>query len=210
MSDINFFDKVSIINYGIGTQHQLADLNATVARTAREKDYSDISVLYENLLKLMSDDNKAPAYADTLVQAIKEALLKMRIELMKDTKLYAELLKVNEVYIEKLSDEIRIGQEHLTTAKKEKDKAYDPLSIPQLARRIDELKTSKQVALSLSDELRLYEKNSSSLAGKIQTITKDLLPLWEGSHTINTNKKSTEEALKIVESMVSEVEKELG
>ena len=117
MSKINLSDKVSIINYGVGIQHKLANLSAAVSDIVKEKDYSDIKQLTDTLIELMSmDERKTPLYADTVIESIKEELIKARFELLKECKLYEELRKTNMVYITQISTEIADGESFIRCA----------------------------------------------------------------------------------------------
>ena len=205
MAEINLYDKVSIINYGIGTQHRLASLNEVVSDIVKEKDYSDIKDLYDTLIELMSlDATKSPSYTETLIKAIREELLRIRIELLKESKLYAELRNTNNCYIAQLKDEIAYAESILVEKASKKKGISETFSLNQLKNRIGELKTSGTVARTLNEQLSLYEKNSSSLADKISSVTHTLMPLWESGTALNINKKSTQKAFKALKALVDE------
>ena len=210
MAEINLSDKVSIINYGIGTQHRLASLNEVVSDIVKEKDYSDIKDLYDTLIELMNlDATRSPAYADTLIKAIREELLRIRIELLKESRLYSELHKTNECYLRQLESEIADAEAFLADKSLKKKGYSDTMSINQLKERVGEMRTTKTVAGTLSEQLSLYEKNSTSLADKISSVTHTLMPLWESSIALNTNKKSTQKAFKMLKALVDETVKKM-
>jgi hypothetical protein len=207
LSGIFFDDKISIINYGVSTQHLLKDLNAVVANIAHNKDYSEITDLYNILMELLSEGEKAPSYADTMIQSIEAGLLNLYIELVKDCALYRELRNTNNAYLEILDSKIREAEDFLNKSKENKTAEYDAIGVYQLENRIGELKTSRTVGLSLNEQLNLYESNSSSFAERIQAITQNLLPLFKSSNSLEQNKNNTGEALKLLESMASELAK---
>ncbi|MBR5944543.1 MAG: hypothetical protein IKZ94_06315, partial [Lachnospiraceae bacterium] len=88
MGKIDLNDKLSIVNYGVGTQHRLADLNEVVSDIVKEKDYSDITGLYDTMTKLMSlGSDKTPFYTESVLSGIRSELLKTRTDLLKECKL---------------------------------------------------------------------------------------------------------------------------
>ena len=206
MSNINLSDKVSIMNYGIGVQHKLANLSELVADIVKEKDYSDIKTLTDTLLELMSmDESKTPAYADALIDAIRENLMQARIDLLKECKLYEELRNTNEVYITQLSEAVTEGELFLGNVKNNKETHSDALAVSQLKSRIKELKTSKTVASTLTEQLALYQKNSAAFAERISSVINALMPLWESKMALSINKESTQKAFKMLKALMDEV-----
>ncbi|MBR6307925.1 MAG: toxic anion resistance protein [Lachnospiraceae bacterium] len=206
MSNINLSDKVSIMNYGIGVQHRLANLSELVADIVKEKDYSDIKKLTDNLLELMSmDERKTPVYADALIDAIRENLLQARVDLLKECKLYEELRNTNEVYITQLSEAVTEGELFLNNVKDNRETHSDALAFAQLKSRVKELKTSKTVASTLTEQLALYQKNSAAFAERISSVINALMPLWESKIALSVNKESTEKAFKMMKALMNEV-----
>ena len=206
MSNINLSDKVSIMNYGIGVQHRLANLSELVADIVKEKDYSDIKKLTDNLLELMSmDERKTPVYADALIDAIRENLLQARVDLLKECKLYEELRNTNEVYITQLSEAVTEGELFLNNVKDNRETHSDALAFSQLKSRVKELKTSKTVASTLTEQLALYQKNSAAFAERISSVINALMPLWESKIALSVNKESTEKAFKMMKALMNEV-----
>lgn len=206
MSEINLSDKVSIINYGVGIQHKLANLSAAVSDIVKEKDYSDIKQLTDTLIELMSmDEHKTPLYADTVIESIKEELIKIRFELLKECKLYEELRKTNEVYITQISTEIADGESFIRGIKDNKISYSDSFSLSELKARVKELKTSKTVAGTLNEQLSLYQKNSASFAERISSVINSLMPLWESKVALSVGKESTQKAFKMLKALVDEI-----
>ena len=211
MSKIDLSDKVSIINYGIGTQHKIAGLSETVSNLVKNKDYSDIKKLYDTLLKLLSaGKEKAPEYSTLLIEGIRESLVAKRVELLKESVLYAGLRETDQAYIKTLSAEIAAGEKFIEKVKSNSKTVYDTMSLEQLRNRIDELKTTKTVAGTLSDQLSLYEKNSAALADRIGSVTNTLMPLWESGNALALNKSRTQKAFRALKALVDESVKAMG
>ncbi|MBR6003626.1 MAG: toxic anion resistance protein [Lachnospiraceae bacterium] len=201
MGKIDLNDKLSIINYGVGIQHKLADLNEVVSEIVRDKDYSNITGLYDALTKLMSaNDDKTPFYTESAIRGIREELLKNRVELLKECKLYEELRNTNNVYLTELSAEITEAQEILSQIPGGKRMT----SKSMLWNRIQEMKTTKTVAGTLNDQLALYHKNSAALAEKIGSAINTLMPLWESGVSLSVNKKSTQKAFNMLKALLKE------
>lgn len=206
MSEINLSDKVSIINYGVGIQHKLANLSAAVSDIVKEKDYSDIKQLTDTLIEFMSmDERKTSLYADTVIESIKEELIKARFELLKECKLYEELRKTNMVYITQISTEIADGESFIRGLKDNKISYSDSFSLSELKARVKELKTSKTVAGTLNEQLSLYQKNSASFAERISSVINSLMPLWESKAALSANKESTQKAFRMLKALVDEI-----
>ena len=205
MININLSDKVSIMNYGVDTQHDLATLSETVSDIVKEKDYSDIKELNDALSELMSsEDKKTLLYRDAAVTGIKEGLIYKRLELLKEGKLYEQLKNTNDVYITRLSDEISSAEALLEKIKNSGESPSDALAVSQLKSRVKELKTSKTIAGTLNEQLTFYGKNSASLADRIGAIINTLMPLWESGMAMSVNKESTKKAFKMLKALADE------
>ncbi|MBO4679456.1 MAG: toxic anion resistance protein [Lachnospiraceae bacterium] len=210
MAEINITDKLSILNYGIGTQHRLASLNEVVSDIVKEKDYSDIQNLYDTMIELMSlEDGGSQVYADALINGIREELLRIRVELLKEGKLYSELRNTNELYLSQLVAEIKDAEAFLSDKSNKKKGISDTMSLNQLRARVLEMRTSRTVGEALSNQLSLYEKNSASLADKISSVTNTLMPLWESGVALSINKASTQKAFKMLKALVNDSVKKM-
>lgn len=204
MIEINLSDKVSIMNYGVGSQHKLATLNETVSDIVKEKDYSDIKDLHDCLIDLMSsEDGESLVYRDIAVSGIKEELTRKRIELLKEGRLYEQLKNTNEVYITELSDEIASAEAFIGKTKNVGNHS-DAFALSQLKSRVKELKTTKTIAATLSEQLSFYGKNSASLADRIGAVINTLVPLWESGKAMSVNKESTKKAFKLLKALADD------
>ena len=205
MGKIDLNDKLSIINFGVDTQHRLANLNEVVSSVVKDKDYSDIKGLYDTMTELMSmDGDKTPFYTESVLNGIKEELLETRIDLLKECKLYEELRKTNQLYMTELSEEISGAEAFISETTMLKKILTNSMGVSQLKSRIQEMKTTRMVAETLNNQLALYQKNSASLAERVGSVTHTLMPLWESGVALSVNKKSTQKASKMLKALLEE------
>ena len=210
MGKIDLNDKLSIMNYGVGTQHRLANLNEVVSGIVKEKDYSDITGLYDAMTTLMSlDGDKTPLYTENVINGIRAELLETRTELLKECKLYEELSRTNKIYMEELNAEIMEAEKFLSEMSVMKKLVSYSMSASQLKTRIQEMKTTRTVAGTLNEQLALYHKNSASLAERIGSVITTLMPLWESGGALAVNKKNTQKASRMLKALAEEAIKKL-
>ena len=198
MSADRFADMTSILNFGLGSQNRLADLNKLVAERVGHKEFGQVQELFKELLEVSGevDDNKL-AQKERQLQELQSEFAEIRIEMIKEAKLLQALRVTNEIYVARLDEEIREANDYLTdlkTANLHDKKARADV----LHKRIQELHTTKAVGDSFSQQMKLTEDSLNAMSDRIWNVLMHIMPLLRGRCMVDNSRGMLAETRKLI------------
>lgn len=186
MNNDQFKDMTSILNYGLGSQNRLADLNKLVSQRIKTADYSEMQELFEEVISIAKDqDVKHLAQKEQRLDELQGSFSAMRIELIKEANLLQALRDANDAYVGQLEKDIQEAQAYLkgpATGDPQDARARGDV----LRKRIQELLTTKAVGESFSEQIKLTEVNLFAMADRLWNVLMNLLPLLRGRISAQT------------------------
>ena len=121
MDDKNWRETADILNYGLNSQRDIADLNSVASSVIRNRDYTQVLKCFDELLNVSAEAETGElAQKQQHIDRIKEEFTRSRIEILKEANLLKELRHTNEAYIEKIGVEIAEAQKYCD------EHPYDP------------------------------------------------------------------------------------
>lgn len=198
MISYDWNNATAILNFGLETQKDIADLNDVASEIIKKRNYDDLMQAFRALLLLAEEEGEISLVKkEEHLEELQKKLIQMRIELVKEGKLLQELRNTNECYVNRISEEIEAGRERLKSDADLND---------VLEKRIRELMTSKTVAESFSAQLKYAMDNSSAMADRIWEALMTLLPLMRGRISLKTNQTMIEETQKTIKKWLKDIE----
>lgn len=207
MSNVKFDDVTAILNHGLDTQREISDLNKLASQRIREGSFDPLMKMIDELLFMAGEmDVRSLVEKEKALEEIHEKLARERIDILKEAELFRGLRQANDQYAQNLSLDIQKAQNGLTNpALLEALDVHSKTNV--LKKRIYELSTTKTVAESFSEQLKLVENNYASMAERIWSIMTQLMPLLRGRISMESGKKTFTEAKRVLRGYLGEIEK---
>ncbi|MBP5608122.1 MAG: hypothetical protein J6X66_07630 [Lachnospiraceae bacterium] len=169
-----------VLNIGLGSQNRLADLNRLVTARINSADHSRVSGLFKELISIADEtDIKQLAEKEERLDGLCSDLSVMRIDILKETVLLRSLRLTNDSYLEDLQEDIKTAEAYTDPALSGSFPKTSNL-LETLNKRIAELKLTRSVGLSFSEQIKLTENNLTSLSDRITDMLVNLIPLLRG------------------------------
>ena len=198
MISYDWNNATAILNFGLETQKDIADLNDVASEIIKKRNYDDLMQAFRALLLLAEEEGDISlAEKEEHLEELQKKMIQMRIELVKEGKLLLELRNTNECYVNRISEEIEAGRERLKSDADLND---------VLEKRIRELMMSKTVAESFSAQLKYAMDNSNAMADRLWEALMTLLPLMRGRISLKTNQTMIEETQKTIKKWLKDIE----
>ena len=195
-------DAVSVIDYGLRTQYDIAELNKTVSEIINKREYSGVLKAFDELLKEAGSDAVGElADRQQRIEEISEELTRSRIDIMKEARLLQQLRFTNDVYAVRISDEIKEAQRYCDEEK--------PAQEELIRKRIYQLTTSKVVAENFSAQIKLSEDNCLDMAEKIWNALVTIVPLLRSSISMETGENVLIQTKLLISESMKEIEAKL-
>ena len=166
-----------VLNIGLGSQNRLADLNRLVTARINSADHSRVSGLFKELISI-ADETDIKQLAEK-EDGLCSDLSVMRIDILKETVLLRSLRLTNDSYLEDLQEDIKTAEAYTDPALSGSFPKTSNL-LETLNKRIAELKLTRSVGLSFSEQIKLTENNLTSLSDRITDMLVNLIPLLRG------------------------------
>ncbi|MBP5282811.1 MAG: hypothetical protein J6Z22_09980 [Lachnospiraceae bacterium] len=208
MSSYEFSDQTSIIQFGLESQRNVADINTVATEIIKKREFDGVLACFKELLSISGDvDMNELLKKERRLDALGAELMKQRIELAKEGKLLQELRNTNDAYILELDDEIKYANDYLkNTLGKMKKTMEVRVMIDILKKRTYELMTSKTVATSFSAQIKLSEDNCFSMSDRAWSAAVTILPLLRGRISMEANQTAIERAQQLLRDNMIEME----
>lgn len=211
MAEIWWDDTVSILNYGLVSQRDIAELNRLASAIIRKRDYDGVLKCFNELLSISAlTDPQQLLEKEQRIDHIQEEFCRNRIEIMKEAKLLKELRHTNDAYIERIGSEIAEAQKICREKQAAAAKVRPDNSLDLIRKRVYELTTSKVVAENFSAQLKLSEGNAFDMAEKLWNALATILPLLRGSISIEADKTRAVRTGKLIREMITDISNEYG
>ena len=195
-------DAVSVIDYGLRTQYDIAELNKTVSEIINKREYSGVLKAFDELLKEAGSDAVGElADRQQRIEEISEELTRSRIDIMKEARLLQQLRFTNDVYAVRISDEIKEAQRYCDEEK--------PAQEELIRKRIYQLTTSKVVAENFSAQIKFSEDNCFDMAEKIWNALVTIVPLLRSSISMETGENVLIQTKLLISESMKEIEAKL-
>ncbi len=190
MGEARWDDITFVVNYGLESQRDIADLNETVSDIVQKRKYdAELAALRELLAVAEQTENGPLVEKERRLEEIREFFVKKRIELLMEAQLLHALKDTNDAYVVKMRKEIReAGEYYRTRFQQDAAKAATDHKLTVLNGRITELITSVTVAESFSAQIGLSEKNSLAMAERIWNALVTILPLMRGRISVESSR----------------------
>ena len=189
MSD-KWKDVTSILQFGLESQKNIADLNKVTSEIIKKRDYDEVVGCVQELMNVAKEESRLPLVEkERRLDKLQEKFEKYRIELAMEGKLLRELRATNDAYASKIDAEIKEAEEYrkkvLPTEGRNGDvRARNDL----LKKRLYELMTSRTVAQNFSAQIKLSEENCTTISARICNVAVTTLPLLRGRISMETGK----------------------
>ncbi len=195
-------DAVSVIDYGLKSQYDIAELNRTVSEIINKRDYSGVLKAFDELLAVAGTDTVGElSQRQQRIEEISEELTRSRIEIMKEARLLQQLRFANDVYVVRIGGEIKEAQRYCDEEK--------PALEERIRKRIYELTTSKVVAENFSAQIKLSEDNCFDMAEKIWNALVTIVPLLRSSISLETGENLIVQTKMLISESLKEIEGKL-
>ena len=196
-------DMTSILNFGLESQRNIADLNKVASEIIKQRNYDDVVNNVKELLVIADaatgEETMELVKKERCLDKLEAEFSRTHVEIMKECKLLEELRHANEAYIQKITEEIAEAEDAIKNKTLRASKQLDWKALENVLRkRITELHTSKTVAESFSAQIKLAEENGAAMADKIWNSTVTILPLLRGRISMETGKTVISQAKKLI------------
>ncbi len=204
---VKFYDVTSILNFGLESQNRIAELNQMTTRIIRGSDYTEFLRCLEELSSIAAQGEEDLIRKEERLDALQETMSKKRIEILKEGQLLKELRKTNDIYAERLAEEIRYAEGWLKAGSTGGSEVDIRERLHAMDKRVVELRTTKTVADNFSAQISLSETNCIAMADRIWKVMVDIMPLLRGRISAKINRDSLSEAKKLLGEHEKELEK---
>lgn len=198
MSKKRFHDVLDTLEFGLDTQHDLASLNRVVSKIVKERDLDRVMALFDEILAVSGEDQGELISFEKRMEEIEGELTRERIELLKEEKLLESLRMTNDAYIVRLDENIKEVEGYVKTQQ---------FSFRELAgsKRVTELETTKAVAASFSEQIKLSEDSLKAMADRIGEVQSNVLPLLRGRISLHTSSSTFSDAQRLLREKVEDM-----
>lgn len=210
MNNLDLTDVSAILNYGLGIQHEIADLNQAASLIMRQRDFGEIFGYFDEIMAMASETGEREMDATARrLDDICDRFLEWRIDLIKESHLLKELRGVNEIYLAEIIEGIEEAEAVLKKGivKDNEVREMGDNSLENtLKKRINELRTTQSVAQSFSAQLQLALDNCSAMAERIWNVQVNLIPLVRTRVLIDAGQKTMRETKLLIRKNVKDME----
>ncbi len=207
MNEARWDDIGFVINYGLETQRNIADLNTITSDIIRKRKFDTVLAAFQEMLELAEQAGSGRLVEnEQRLKELREEFTKQRIEILMEGKLLQELRHTNDAYIAKLKEEIREAQEYSGERyKSDSVRAALDHGLVVLNGRITEMITSTTVAESFSAQTEMSEKNCFNMADRIWNALVTILPLLEGRISMESSRTVITQTRELIMGNIREI-----
>ena len=207
-NNIKFHDMSSVLNFGLGSQHGVADLNRVTTKIIKGREYDELLSMFKELSSFVSDEGTEQLpEREKRMDEMEEVMKKLHMEILKEKQLLQELRHMNDYYARRLDEEILYAEGWIKAGSVGGSAVDIRERIRAMEKRIQELRTTRTVADSFSAQIKLSEDNCGSMADRIWKILVDVLPLLRGRLAVQTNKQTQTEVRRLLRENESELKR---
>lgn len=197
MQKIEIENIASIISFGHLCQRKLTDLNKCVYKVSQTENYAEVARLISELRSLTDNLEGNLSYENELyLNGIHDRIIECHRSFLMQGKTYEQLAIVNEDYIKDL-------EKHIEYAKHMQEKKLPLYTESVLTKRIHELELSLTVARDFTAQIKLLEKNSLTMASKLQSSLMTILPLLNTNLIFEGNRDSMRKAKSFIKKAIN-------
>ncbi|MBO4750361.1 MAG: hypothetical protein J5546_08590 [Lachnospiraceae bacterium] len=190
-----------ILSIGLDTQQDCACLNKVATKIIKGRDFKHVLSLFHELLSFTGDEEESELiYVEKRMEDIQRELTAERIEILKEEKLLYGLRMTNDSYVKRFDDDV----EEIALFLKTHQFSFNEYVGEK---RTNELQTTKTVAISFSEHLKLSENGLHAMADRIGEIQTNVIPLLRGRIALRASNDTLEDAQKLLRENVSELKK---
>lgn len=204
MKTYDWKSVAAIVNYGLESQRNIADLNKVSSEIIQQRNYDEVLNCFQQLLAVSGEQSEGDLVKkERYLDELQAELTNHRLEIMKEGILLEQLRHTNEDYTLVLEEEIKEAETYLKVGLPAEGRVIDAASRREVLRkRIGELRTSKTVAESFSAQLALSENNCKAMSKRIWNVVVTVIPLLRGRITMETSQTVIQQAQKILRESV--------
>ena len=204
MKTYDWKSVAAIVNYGLESQRNIADLNRVSSEIIQQRNYDEVLNCFQQLLAVSGEQSEGDLVKkERYLDELQAELTSHRLEIMKEGILLEQLRHTNEDYTLVLEEEIKEAETYLKVGLPAEGRVIDAASRREVLRkRIGELRTSKTVAESFSAQFALSENNCKAMAKRIWNVVVTVIPLLRGRITMETSQTVIQQAQKILRESV--------